>query len=164
MTEIIAEDVVIVSGPTGWAACRGVWSRGGRPLVIDVGYTANSDKGESVVRNPTVKSKTLFGSEHMYTFPLNELQLLPNIPSTIMMRILHPPGPQASPSRDVDRTCKQNIQIRTLSTAVELKSIFNYFTKKLFFDQTRAGGDKKTVADVESDWPVRAVLLLVDCA
>jgi hypothetical protein len=100
-------------------------------------------------------------------FLRNELQLLPNIPSsTIMMRILHPPGPQASPSRDVDRTCKQNIQIRTLlvPTAIELKSIFDYFTKKLFFDQTRAGGDKKIVADVESDWPVRAVLLLVDCA
>ena len=77
MTEIIAEDVVIGSGPTGWAACMGVWSRGGRPLVIDVGYTANSRTGESVIRNPTVKSKTLFGSEHMYTFPLKELQLLP---------------------------------------------------------------------------------------
>ena len=77
MTEIIAEDVVIGSGPTGWAACMGIWSRGGRPLVIDIGYTTNSGKGESVIRNPTVKSKTLFGSEHMYKFPLKELQLVP---------------------------------------------------------------------------------------
>lgn len=77
ISHIVAEDVVIGSGPTGWAACMGVWSRGGRPLVIDIGYTAANCTGESVNRNPTVKSKTHFGSEHMYKFPLKEMQLLP---------------------------------------------------------------------------------------
>ena len=82
MNELNAADVVIGSGPTGWAACMGVWARGGHPLVIDIGYTSDSDSGESVIQNPMVKSKSRFGSEHMYTFPMSKFQIDP--PNGIM--------------------------------------------------------------------------------
>ena len=77
MKEIIAEDVVIGSGPTGWAACIGVWARGGKPIIIDIGYTANNHAHESVIGNPMVKSKSRFGSEHMYSFPLSKFEMSP---------------------------------------------------------------------------------------
>lgn len=82
MNELVADDVVIGSGPTGWAACMGVWARGGEPLIIDIGYTSTNSSSESVVQNPMVKSKSRFGSEHMYSFPLSEFQI--NQPSGIL--------------------------------------------------------------------------------
>lgn len=77
MNEIFADDVVIGSGPTGWAACMGVWARGGQPLIIDIGYTALNHTSESVIGNPMVKSKSRFGSEHMYSFPLSKFEMSP---------------------------------------------------------------------------------------
>ena len=77
MNEIFADDVVIGSGPTGWAACMGVWARGGQPLIIDIGYTAISHSSESVIGNPMVKPKSRFGSEHMYSFPLSKFEMSP---------------------------------------------------------------------------------------
>ena len=77
MKEIFADDVVIGSGPTGWAACMGVWARGGQPLIIDIGYTATDHTLESVIGNPMVKSKSRFGSEHMYSFPLSKFEMFP---------------------------------------------------------------------------------------
>ena len=77
MNELVVADVVIGSGPTGWAACMGVWARGGQPLIIDIGYTSTSASKESVIRNPLVKPKSRFGSEHMYKFPLSEFRLDP---------------------------------------------------------------------------------------
>jgi len=77
MKEIFADDVVIGSGPTGWAACMGVWARGGQPLIIDIGYTATDHTLESAIGNPMVKSKSRFGSEHMYSFPLSKFEMFP---------------------------------------------------------------------------------------
>ena len=82
MNELVVSDVVIGSGPTGWASCMGVWARGGQPLIIDIGYTSSDDSSESVIQNPMVKSKSRFGSEHMYTFPL--LQFGVNPPNGIL--------------------------------------------------------------------------------
>ena len=82
MKELVANDVVIGSGPTGWAACMGVWARGGQPLIIDIGNTASGASRESVLRNAMVKPKSRFGSEHMYAFPLAECRIDP--PNGIM--------------------------------------------------------------------------------
>jgi hypothetical protein len=82
MNELIANDVVVGSGPTGWAACMGIWARGGQPLVIDIGYTSTNFSGDSVMKNPMVMPKSRFGSGHMYAFPLNEFQIDP--PNGIM--------------------------------------------------------------------------------
>lgn len=73
MSDQLFEDVVIGSGPTGWAACMGIWARGGKPLVIDIGYTASNCSADSVISNPMVKPKSRFGSEHMYAYPLKNL-------------------------------------------------------------------------------------------
>jgi ferredoxin len=70
MSEQVVDDVVIGSGPTGWAACMGIWARGGNPLIIDIGYTATNYSADSVIRNAMVKPKSRFGSEHMYAYPL----------------------------------------------------------------------------------------------
>jgi len=77
MNDDEVDDLVIGSGPNGWAACMGIWARGGKPLVVDIGYTANYRSGESVIRNTVVKSKTRFESDHMYSFPLNTLSVSP---------------------------------------------------------------------------------------
>ena len=73
MSNIAIDDVVIGSGPTGWAACMGIWARGGRPVVIDIGYSQTRRANESVIRNPMVKPKLKFDSDHMYRFPLSAL-------------------------------------------------------------------------------------------
>lgn len=73
MSNIVVDDVVIGSGPTGWAACMGIWARGGRPVVIDIGYSETRRSSESVIRNPMVKPKLKFDSDHMYRFPLSAL-------------------------------------------------------------------------------------------
>lgn len=73
----LVDDVVVGSGPTAWAACMGVWARGGKPVVVDAGYTASDFGSESVVQNAQIKSKSQFGSEHMYTFPCRSLGIVP---------------------------------------------------------------------------------------
>jgi hypothetical protein len=82
MSNQIFDDVVIGSGPTGWAACMGIWARGGNPLIIDIGYTATNCSEDSVIRNPMVKSKSQFGSEHMYAYPLKSLGI--NLPDGVV--------------------------------------------------------------------------------
>lgn len=77
MSNLVVDDVVIGSGPTGWAACVGIWARGDKPVVIDIGYSETQRSGESVIRNPMVKPKFKFDSDHMYRFPLSTLGVVP---------------------------------------------------------------------------------------
>lgn len=80
MQEPIHQDVIIGSGPNGWAAAQGVWARNGSPLVIDIGQTNDVVSGESIIRNPKTIPKTLFGSDFMYRFPTAKLNLhLPDV-------------------------------------------------------------------------------------
>ena len=75
MQEPIHQDVIIGSGPNGWAAAHGVWARNGSPLVIDIGQSSEVVSGESVISNPKTIPKTLFGSDFMYRFPTAKLNL-----------------------------------------------------------------------------------------
>lgn len=80
MQERIHQDVIIGSGPNGWAAAHGIWARNGRPLVIDIGQSSEVVSGESVISNPKTIPKTLFGSDFMYRFPAAKLNLrLPDV-------------------------------------------------------------------------------------
>jgi choline dehydrogenase-like flavoprotein len=80
MQALIYEDVIIGSGPNGWAAAKGVWARKGSPLIIDIGHTPQIVSGESVIRNPKTVPKTLFGSDFMYRFPTSKVNLqLPDV-------------------------------------------------------------------------------------
>ena len=78
----VFDDVVIGSGPTGWAACEGIWSRGGSPTVIDIGYTNGNQANESVLRSPMVKPKLSFDADYMYSYPLSEMTITSDL-STI---------------------------------------------------------------------------------
>jgi len=75
------DEVVIGSGPTAWASCEGIWSRGGKPLVIDIGFTSDRRISETVLVRPLVKPKTEFGSDHMYAYPLSQMGVNTTLPS-----------------------------------------------------------------------------------
>ena|GEM_PF-1363166 len=75
MDNQVADEVIIGSGPTAWACAEGVWSRGGKPTIIDIGYTADFKSGEAVASGAVVSLKHNFGSSHMYQYPIHKLQM-----------------------------------------------------------------------------------------
>jgi choline dehydrogenase-like flavoprotein len=75
MNNLFYEDVIVGSGPNGWAAAHGVWARNGQPLILDIGNSTSSSNGESVVSDPKFIPKTLFGQNFMYRYPVFDLGL-----------------------------------------------------------------------------------------